>query len=216
MMRSKKNILYFTIAIIILLTSWARSEVLQDLRGEAFSNPNIQLDMPDDWKQQPVKYDKWAGNVNLAITLDQHMYPALLPLIKKYARQNNLNIAVNEGTCGISAGLLVRKAVDIAGFCCPPGAKLKPLKIDGYGPSDYEHLLSGDYRIYYTYNLTAWTGAGAKKTLAADLIDYLLKHSDEIGPEFGVVPSSALRKSGWIFKGNELAGEPEIRHRRSR
>lgn len=32
-----------------------------------------------------------------------------------------MRIAVQDGTCGISAGALSEKAVDIGGFCCPPG-----------------------------------------------------------------------------------------------
>lgn len=342
---ARRNItLYGTVVIIMFLASWAVSEVSQGLRGPAFSDPGKQINMPDDWKQQPLTYEKWAENADLAITLDQHMYPALLPLINRYASVNNLKIAVNEGTCGISSGLLVRKAVDIAGFCCPPAeadrypgleyhtvgigalaifvhpenpvdnitfqqaqqifqgkihrwselktpegtpgpdvpittaarlhckfrpghwrlllaeedlfsvrlrtvgsiqdvmfevyqdrnaaagfetpymahhryaqvSKLKPLKIDGYGPDRPEHVLSGDYRIYHVYNLAVWTGTGTRKKLAADLIDYLLKHSDEIEPSFGIVPSSSLRKAGWIFKGTELTGEPAIRNHRSR
>jgi len=344
MMKYKNIILYFTIIIITLLESWSIGEVLLDLRGPAFSDPEKQIDMSDAWKQQPVIYEKWAENADLAITLDQHMYPALLPLINRYASENNLKIAVNEGTCGISSGLLIRKAVDIAGFCCPPAeadrfpdlkyhtvgigalaifvhpenpvnnvtfqqaqrifqgkiqrwselkttkggpgpdvpietaarlhckfrpghwqlllggedlfsarlksvgsiedvmfeaynnrdtaagleslymahyryakdVKLKPLKINGFDPSEPEHLLSGDYRIYYTYNLAVWTRDDIKKTLAAGLIDYLLKHTHEVEPKFGIVPSSSLRNAGWIFKGDELVGEPTAGKIRSR
>lgn len=340
MIARRKIILYCTVAIILFLTSWALSEIWHDFRGEAFSGPAKQLDMPDEWKQQPVRYENWAENADLAVTLDQHLYPALLPLINKYARENNLKIAVNEGTCGISAGLLMRKAVDIAGFCCPPGGtdrypdltyhtlgigslailvnpvnpvdditfkqaqqifqgkihrwselktaggrpgpdvpiisaarlhcktrpghwrlllsdedhfsarlrtvgsiqdvmfevynndyaiagfetlymahyrylqgvKLKPLRIDGYSPDVQEYLVSGNYRIYHTYNLTAWTGESQKKKPAADLIDYLIRHADVIDASFGIVPSSSLRKAGWIFTGNELTGEPAIQH----
>jgi phosphate transport system substrate-binding protein len=75
----------------------------------------------DQWKDQPISYDKWAKGADLAVTLDQHLYQIMLPLIKDYAKQNKLDIAVKEGTCGISSGLMSKKAVDIAGFCCPPG-----------------------------------------------------------------------------------------------
>ncbi len=77
--------------------------------------------MPEQWITQPITYDNWAQNADIAVTLDQHLYPALLPLINDYARENGLKIAVNEGSCGISSGLLIRKKVDIGGFCCPPG-----------------------------------------------------------------------------------------------
>jgi ABC-type phosphate transport system substrate-binding protein len=56
----------------------------------------------------------------VAVTLDQHLYAALLPLIQSYARNHRLNVAVKEGTCGIATGLLARKMADVGGFCCPP------------------------------------------------------------------------------------------------
>ena len=108
------------IVIIALLTPRVRGEAEESLRGEAFSDPHITIDMPADWSRKPIKYEKWAENADLAVTLDQHLYPALLPIINQFAHEKNVRIAVNEGTCGISAGLIVRKAVDIAGFCCPP------------------------------------------------------------------------------------------------
>ncbi len=49
------------------------------------------------------------------------MHPPLLPIVQKYAKKHNLKIFVNEGTCGISAGMLTRKAIDIGGYCCAPG-----------------------------------------------------------------------------------------------
>jgi len=35
--------------------------------------------------------------------------------------KKNKTIAVSDGTCGVSAGKLRRKEIDIGGFCCPPG-----------------------------------------------------------------------------------------------
>lgn len=87
----------------------------------AFSDPaNIET-MPEEWLKQPILYKKLPDNTDLAITLDQQLYPALVPLIKEYAKKNHLRIAVSEGTCGISAGALLDKTVDIGGFCCPAG-----------------------------------------------------------------------------------------------
>jgi phosphate transport system substrate-binding protein len=90
------------------------------LTKEAFSDPNYRFPKSQDWIDTPLSYKVWAKNADMAITLDQHLYPALLPIIKSFAKQNNIDIAVKEGTCGISAGLLKQKGVDIAGFCCPP------------------------------------------------------------------------------------------------
>jgi ABC-type phosphate transport system substrate-binding protein len=77
--------------------------------------------VPSDWIEKPVAPEAEAQHADLAISLDQQLYPYLLPLIDKYAKQHGLTIAATKGTCGISAGLLFRKAIDIGGFCCAPG-----------------------------------------------------------------------------------------------
>ncbi len=119
---------YFYLTLVVCLVS-ATLYMAMDAGGVksikmltlAFSGPAKQVEMPEEWKKQLIKYQNWAKNADLAISLDQHLYPALLPFINKYAKENGLNIAVKEGTCGISGGLVSGKAVDIAGFCCPPG-----------------------------------------------------------------------------------------------
>ncbi|NOQ79681.1 MAG: hypothetical protein GQ546_09805 [Gammaproteobacteria bacterium] len=87
----------------------------------SFSDPDYVEIMPEQWLKQAIHYKKLPDNTDLAISLDQQLYPALVPLIKDYARKNHLRIAVSEGTCGISAGALLDKSVDIGGFCCPAG-----------------------------------------------------------------------------------------------
>lgn len=94
-------------------SSWAE--------GSAFTDPSYEAKMTDEWKKQPIKYAPWAKGADIAISLDQHLYPVLLPVIQKYEKQHGLKIAVQEGTCGISAGAVIHKQVDIAGYCCPPG-----------------------------------------------------------------------------------------------
>jgi len=89
--------------------------------GLAFTDPTLTWrEVPPDWITQTVRPQPGAPEADLTITLDQQLYPALLPLIQQYAAKRQIRIAVREGTCGISAGLLSRKAVDIGGFCCPP------------------------------------------------------------------------------------------------
>ena len=90
------------------------------LRGEPFSDPAATYPMPADWVRKPIVHEPWAGTADLVVTLEQDVYQLLLPLIRAYAREKGIAIAVQEGTCGISAGALSRKAVDIGGFCCPP------------------------------------------------------------------------------------------------
>ncbi len=101
----------------------AAAEERETLKGDAFTDTSRHVQMPEKWIKRPIKYEKWAEGADLSVTLDQHLYPALLPIIKGYAKEHNLDIAVKEGTCGITAGMLARKTVDIGGFCCPPGAE---------------------------------------------------------------------------------------------
>ncbi len=91
-----------------------------EIAGNAFSNPALTWQMPPGWELQTVRPEAAAANADLVVVLDQQLHPPLLPLIKAFATEHHLEIAVSAGTCGISAGLLSRKAADVGGFCCPP------------------------------------------------------------------------------------------------
>ena len=106
-----------------------------DGAGVAFSDPGRSEVLPDRWLKQSIQYRDVPAGSDLVITLDQHLYPALVPIIKDFARQNKLQIAVQEGTCGVSAGALLDKKVDIGGFCCPAGSadRLPGLKFHTLG-----------------------------------------------------------------------------------
>lgn len=85
---------------------------------------------PPAGAQLKIGYENWAQDADLAITLDQHLYPALLATIRAYGARQQLKIAVREGTCGISAGALANQTVDLAGFCCPPSEADQTLGVD--------------------------------------------------------------------------------------
>lgn len=106
---------------LLLALSWDSCIAADAAVGPAFSDPGIRVSMPEAWRQQPITYKEMPPDTDVAVTLDQHLYPALQPLIREFARQQQLRIAVQEGTCGISAGALADKMVDIGGFCCPAG-----------------------------------------------------------------------------------------------
>ena len=111
------------ILISVLFTSLVQSTLTyaEGIQGTAFTDPSlIWQKVPPGWIAQPIRAEAEASEADLAVTLDQQMYTPLLPFIKAYAVKHEVKIAVSEGTCGISAGLLSRKAVDIGGFCCPP------------------------------------------------------------------------------------------------
>jgi len=98
------------------------SAFAEEMAGNAFTDPTlIWRQVPPDWETQTVRAQPGASEADLSVTLDQQLYPMLLPLIQQYAAEHRVKVAVSNGTCGISAGLLSRKAVDVGGFCCPPG-----------------------------------------------------------------------------------------------
>jgi phosphate transport system substrate-binding protein len=85
-----------------------------------FTDPEKGVVKSEAWRNTPIRYDSWAKSADLAVALDQHLYPTFLPMIKTFAKEHSLDIALREGTCGTSEGLLNKKQIDIAGFCCPP------------------------------------------------------------------------------------------------
>ena len=108
------------VAVIVLTFINAPTVQASHQVGEAFTDPSSRQTMPAEWHKKPIAYESWARGADLSISLDQHLYPALLPLIKEYGQKKKINIRVHEGTCGTSSGLLNRKNIDIGGFCCPP------------------------------------------------------------------------------------------------
>lgn len=326
---------FFLCAALALCLAPVRAHAAaQDpLAGEAFTASSRTVPMPPGWVEAPIKYEDWAVGADLAVTLDQHLYGAFEPLIREYARKNGLRIAVNEGTCGISAGMLSRKAVDIGGFCCPPGesdrlpgvrfhtvgiaalaiivnpenpteditrgqvrslfmgehfnwsglrpgkwkgpeltvrtigrlhckarpghwrlildnedlfsirlqevgtipdmialvssypgaigyevlwmvrryestGKVKTLKVDGVSPEDGKALVAGKYPFYRTLNITTWEQGGLDKPEAVKLKDFIMGSAAGLDPRYGIVPAAELRRAGWKFKRDELAGDP--------
>jgi phosphate transport system substrate-binding protein len=304
--------------------------------GPAFTKPDHVEYMDKNWKQQTIQYKKLPENTDLAISLDQHLYVALLPLIKQFGKLHNLNIAVQEGTCGISSGALYDKKVDMGGFCCPAGktdrlpglkfhtlaiasiavithpqnkinnisllearqifhgslgnyselesnkgniqvaenrikpiarihckfrpghwrlllstaddmsplvteistiknmiklvasdkralgyetiwmiknhidqGRVKHLRINGISPKDHLALLNSEYPFYRTYNITSWAPKHLEKPKIKQLISFLIENFNQIDTKYGLLSAKLLREHGWIFKENELIGEPK-------
>ncbi len=117
----KRTLFYMQVMLFIGTTVHAVQDTNEELRGAAFTDPTKIFEMDADWIKKPITYDSSIENADLVITLGQHLYPIAKPIIKKYAKERGLKIFINEGTCGISAGMLSRKAADIGGYCCPPG-----------------------------------------------------------------------------------------------
>ena len=85
-------LLLLALFCVSLTTVYAKHDLSDGLAGPAFTDPSGVTDMPAEWKEQPIKYDPSTGEADIVITLDQHIYPALLPSIQKYARVNNKKV----------------------------------------------------------------------------------------------------------------------------
>lgn len=112
------NRIFFLLSAIPLLIG---AQAIDSLKGPSFTSPSRVQEMPAEWVKEPIRHAPEVGRVDLAVTLDQHLYPLFKEHIEKFAAQKGLKVSVSEGTCGITAGKLARKSVDMGGFCCPPG-----------------------------------------------------------------------------------------------
>ncbi len=112
---------YILFFCTLMLLTTCSSILFAGVKEPGFTNPEQTMEMDKAWTEKPIEYEQWSQGADLVVTLDQHLYPALAPLIDRYKRQKKIKIITREGTCGISAGLIAKKQVDIGGFCCPPG-----------------------------------------------------------------------------------------------
>lgn len=107
--------------LLIPLPVYASNSHDHHLRGPSFSDPAAQAPVPESWEAKPVKYSDSDVDADLVVALGQQSHPIFHKLIPEYAKKNGLKIVVKHGTCGITAGRLLRKAVDVGAYCCPPG-----------------------------------------------------------------------------------------------
>lgn len=124
-------------------------QALEPLTGPPFTDPSDIFTMPPGWAGKPIRYEEWARKADVAVTLEQDVYQMLLPHIRKFEEQTGISVAVKEGTCGISAGMLSRKVVDIGGYCCPPGKedRLPGLKFHTLGIVSKAFLVHPENRV---------------------------------------------------------------------
>lgn len=134
------------LVLLLALLALCQPARADELAGPAFTDPEQVIEMPPAWRQKGIDYEAWARGADLAVTLDQHLYPALLPIVKRFAEASGLRVAVQEGTCGISAGKLEDKAVDMGGFCCPAATtdRLPGLQYHTLGIASLALLVNAD------------------------------------------------------------------------
>jgi phosphate transport system substrate-binding protein len=130
---------YLFVGLTLLLGSqtWAANDKSLDkvLRGKPFSDPAELMQMSPEWQAKPISYRDWGKDAVITVHADQQFYPLILPIVERYAKQNNIIIKSKEGTCGTAAKDLTEKAIDVGGFCCPPAKsdRLEGLKYHTLG-----------------------------------------------------------------------------------
>ncbi|MEO5330926.1 MAG: substrate-binding domain-containing protein [Magnetococcus sp. YQC-5] len=142
--------------------------------GPAFSDPQGVVSKPDSWQKEPIHREEVSQKARVALTLDQHLYTAFLPIIQEYAKMHTLEVAVRQGTCGNSEALLNKKQVDIAGFCCPPALtdRLPGLRFHSVGIVGLAILVHADNPVE---SLT--------EQQARDLFSGVIRNWSEVLPE---------------------------------
>jgi ABC-type phosphate transport system substrate-binding protein len=88
--------------------------------------------------------------------------------------------------------------------------QVKVLTVNGMNPFNLEFLSQGKYPLYRAYTFTTWQGVGLENPLAGELVNMLLDKTSEKASDIFFVPAEDLRKSGWLFHGKELIGEPQF------
>ena len=117
-----KNVIYLFILSNLIVVSSSYAESSKPLKAEAFSDPDYIATPGKGFLEQAIQYDKKVSdNVDVVISLGQQTYPAMHQMVEDIARKNGIKVAIQQGTCGATAKKLLKKSVDIATYCCPPG-----------------------------------------------------------------------------------------------
>lgn len=114
---------YLIITILLIASSQQVLAESASIRGESFTKQKQTMNMPKGWESKTVDYGKKIKDADLVISFGQQTYPALHQLVEQYGKKHNMKIVIQSGTCGVSAGKLLRKSLDSGTFCCPPSTK---------------------------------------------------------------------------------------------
>lgn len=123
MILSIKRIAILVFLLLLISSSQAgagQEAVPSQLGGKPFDDPDVVQEMSKEWQAGSIEYQPGTGPADLVVSINQQFEPFMGPLIEQYAREQGVKVVVQIGTCGITAGALTKKNVDMAGFCCPP------------------------------------------------------------------------------------------------
>lgn len=129
-----------TTFLLLLLPAPAVPKTFNDLQGEAFTDPDHVVVMPQEWLEKRIEYEDWGKGADIVFLVNQHVFATIEPLVQKFAQEHNYKIALKEGTCGHSWKGNSTKSVDVAMCCCPaalherlPGLSYHTIGIEAVG-----------------------------------------------------------------------------------
>ena len=156
------------LSMMFISSVWA-TDPAHSHDAPSFSNPDVLAPVPEDWSSRPIEHDPAHRDADLVVALGQQTHPIFKDLIPEYARQHNLNIVVKHGTCGITAGRLRKKSVNIGAYCCPPGhldrlpglefhsLGISPIALIAHPNNPLEDITLQQAREIFRGHLTHWT-----------------------------------------------------------
>lgn len=171
---------YGLLALVFLPVLISAGDKADSFAAPGFSNPNVLAPVPKNWKFRPIRYTKKDMGADLVVALGQQSHPIFHKLIASYAKKNGLKIVIKQGTCGITAGRLLKKSVDIGAYCCPPGKndRLPGLKFHSLGISAIALIVHPDNpltnittkqaRKIFGGQISRWTQIKAAKSSAGN------------------------------------------------
>jgi phosphate transport system substrate-binding protein len=177
-----KHSFYLPVLVVLTAAQPSHAEVHNHLKAEDFSDHEQLANVREDFLQQAIKYDdKVAADVDVVISLDQQTYPALHEVVGEIASSKGIKVAIQQGTCGVTAKKLLNKQVDIGTFCCPPGATdrlpglkfhtvaLSPIAIFTHKDNPIENVATEDAKKIYRGEYVTWSEVPGFTNLSAQL-----------------------------------------------
>lgn len=140
----------------------------------SFSNPSDVQPMPPEWSKTPIK-PAGGEKPDLAIDVNQQLFPVLAPVIDAYIKEKGVKIAYTPGMCGNTTGKLTRRELDLGGgYCCAPGEQdrlpglryhtlgIVPLSILVHPSNPVKDLPLETIRDIYRGKIKNWKQVGGK------------------------------------------------------
>ncbi len=161
-----------TVAWLFFLVYPLYATPYDELIGEAFSAPDLTQEMDNEWKSKTIEYNDSDKGADIVLSLNQQFYEYIEPYVKQYAAENGLKVIVKRGTCGLSAGMLSAKTIDIGAFCCPPGRTdrlpglqfhtlgIHPLAFLVHPDNPIENVSLGQLREVFKGDIVDWAELG--------------------------------------------------------